>query len=218
MSHLSSIEQRLLAALAVIAIVAIFGVLAILPYRLYERDIRIATVNAHQASSLVHTALSQGLVSGEDVSDLVNRFQGNADFEIRLAKLEHGSFHPAASSRKASSKLEGTNLNYVAPPILDRAGGTWLASMSFDLEPMKRRSIRLIVDLVVAVALGSLLFSGLVFLLVRRSLLGPLRSLTASIERQAGSTAALQLPEFHSDEMRRLASAIEHVLEGRRGA
>ena len=211
MIQLSDIERRLVWVLAAIAVVAILGVLAILPYRLYERDIRVATVNAHQASSLVHTALSQGLVSGQDVSDLVNRFQGNADFEIRLAKLEQGTIHPAATSRKGSSTLDGTDLTYVAPPILDRSGGTWVASMYFDLAPMKRRSIRLIVDLVLAVALGSMVFSGLVFVVVRRSLLGPLRTLTTSIEEQTSSGAPLDLPEFHTGEMRELTEAIERA-------
>ena len=41
------------------------GVLAILPYRLYARDVRHATVHAHRIASVVHTALSHAILEGE---------------------------------------------------------------------------------------------------------------------------------------------------------
>jgi hypothetical protein len=46
--------------------------------------------------------------------------------------------------------------------------------MEFDLAPLKRESVRLIIDLVLAVALGSLVFSAVVFVLVRQSVVLPL--------------------------------------------
>lgn len=51
-SRLPSFEQRLLLALAVIAVLAIVGTLAILPYRLYERDIRNAKLDAYEKALL----------------------------------------------------------------------------------------------------------------------------------------------------------------------
>ena len=90
MSQPQSVETRLFKLLAVIAAAAVCGVLALLPYRLYSRDIRHAEVQAHRVASVAHTALSQAVGRGEDVTDLANRFQGIADFEIRLRKLAEG--------------------------------------------------------------------------------------------------------------------------------
>ena len=69
-----------------------------------------------------------------------------------------------------------------APPILDPDGGTWLATMRFDLSPMKRESIRLIIDLVLAVLIGSAAFSLVVYVLIRRMLLKPLHEVTHRVE------------------------------------
>ena len=52
MSGSNSLERRLQIALAGIACVAVIGVMAILPYRLYERDIRHARVSAHRIASV----------------------------------------------------------------------------------------------------------------------------------------------------------------------
>jgi hypothetical protein len=204
-----SVQTRLIQVLTGIACVAVLGVLAILPYRLYQRDIRHATVQAHRISSVVHTALARAVLEGEDVTDLVNRFQGIADLEIRLSKLGDGEVHPAATSRKGSSELEGTDLTYTAPPILDREGNTWLASMYFDLSSMKRESIRLIIDLCLVVVIGSALFSLLVFVFVRRMLVVPLRDVTRRVEQIEPGKELGPMPDFHSPEMTDLARAIE---------
>jgi methyl-accepting chemotaxis protein len=211
MADRPSIERRLLQLLGGIAIVALGGVLAILPYRLYARDIRNAEVNAHRIASLVHVALSVALESGADVTDLVNRFQGIADLEIRLTRLGEGEVHPGEARGRGSSRLDGTDLTYTAPPILARDGGTWIAIMHFDLSPMKRESVRLIIDLLLAVAIGSALFSVAVFLLIRRSLLAPLRDMTRQVERYAAGDALAPLPEFESRELASLAAALERA-------
>jgi hypothetical protein len=206
-----SVELRLLQVLLGIAVVAILGVLAILPYRLYERDIRHATVHAHRLSSVVHTALSHAIVSGDDPADLINRLQGNADVQIHLRKLGPDEVHPAAESLKGSSKLSGTDLHYVAAPILVPGRGSWLAEMDFDLAPMKRESVRLIIDLILAVVVGSAVFSAVVFLLVRNSLIRPLRELAASIERRHPDSVDPRLPVFETREMQALVTAVERA-------
>jgi hypothetical protein len=206
-----SVERHLILLLAVIAGVAVAGVLAILPYRLYQRDIRTAEVNAHRVASIVNAALARAAREGSDLTDLVNRFQGIADAEITLQRLAQGEVHPAATSRKGSSNLEGTDLTYFAPPILDRDGNAMIASMVFDLTPMKRRSVRLIIDLVVAIAVGSALFSLAVFYVVRRSLVSPLRVLTASIERLERSGDPIELPGMANQELSDLARALEKI-------
>jgi len=206
-----SIETRLIRTLGAIAVVAIGGVLAILPYRLYDRDIRHAKVEAHRISSVVQTALAHAVTSGEDPTDLINRLQGLADMDIRLSRLDERQLHPGAASGQASSELSGTRLTYVAPPILGRGGEVWLAEMDFDLAPMKRESVRLIVDLVLAVALGSLLFSGVVFLLVRQSLVLPLREFVDTIDRRHPNHPDVAAPEFETSEMRDLVDAVERA-------
>jgi methyl-accepting chemotaxis protein len=206
-----SVERHLILLLVVIAGVAVAGVLAILPYRLYQRDIRTAEVNAHRIASIVNAALSRAALEGSNLSDLINRFQGIADAEITLERLEKGEVHPAATSRKGSSNLDGTDLTYVAPPILDRGGNAMIASMYFDLTPMKRSSVRLIIDLVIAIAAGSALFSLAVFYVIRRSLVSPLRVLTASIERLERSSDLIELPGMASRELSDLARALEKI-------
>jgi hypothetical protein len=205
-----SVEFRLLQVLAAISVVAILGVLAILPYRLYERDIRHATVEAHRIAGLLHISLADALAKGEDTTALINRFQGMPALSIRLKRLEPEERHPAAEERRGSSTLDGTDLTYVAPPILDDEGRTWLAEMYFDLSPMKRESVRLIIDLVLAVALGSLAFSAVVYWLVHRALVVPLRRTTRELLAQE-DCANIELPKFESHEMIELASALERV-------
>lgn len=208
-----SAERRLLQALAVIAAVAVAGVLALLPWRLYQRDIRTAEVNAHRIASVVHVALAHALERGDETTSLVNHLQGIADLEIRLRRLEPGEVDAGSASGRGATKLDGTDLDATTPPILDREGRTWLATMHFDLSPMKRESVRLIIDLVLAVVLGSAAFSLAVFLLVRRALVSPLREITARVERYAAGDAAAMgpLPEFESQEMAELSSALERA-------
>jgi len=222
MSQAPSVERRLIITLLVIAGIAIGGVLAILPYRLYSRDIQQATTDAHRLSSVVHAALSHALMQEDldqaSLTDLVNRMQGMGNVEIRLRALPPGELHPAATSGKGSTTRRDTELVYVAPPIADHAGNTWLATMEFDLSPMKRRSIRLITDLVLAVAIGSVAFSALIFLLIRRGLLLPIQSVTERIGEIADgrdSGVKIEMPEFTSAEMVALAQEVERACEAR---
>ena len=214
-SKTHSAEIRLLQVLAAIAAVAVVGVLAILPYRLYQRDIRHATVHAHRIASVVQTAISHAILEGEDTSDLINRFQGMADIEIRIREREGGADPTAAPG---TSRLDGTELTYVAPPILDRDGHAWLAEMRFDLSPMKRESVRLIIDLVVAVILGSAVFSAVVFLIVRHSLLVPLRNVTKTIDALQPEAEPVHMPEFESREMSELADAVVKACRAHRAS
>ncbi|MCP4039438.1 MAG: hypothetical protein GY733_21025 [bacterium] len=222
MSQVPSVEKRLIVTLSVIACVAIVGVLAILPYRLYSRDIQQATMDAHRLSTVVHTALSHALLQDEldqaSLTDLVNRLQGMGNVQVRLRSLEPGELHPVATSGKGSSTRRDTELTYVAPPIIDRAGTSWLATMEFDLSSMKRRSLRLITDLVLAVALGSLMFSAVIFLLIRRTLLVPIRSVTERIGEFAESDAAdasVEMPQLATAEMAALAREVERACQAR---
>ena len=215
MSQPQSVETRLFKLLAVIAAAAVCGVLALLPYRLYSRDIRHAEVQAHRVASVAHTALSQAVGRGEDVTDLANRFQGIADFEIRLRKLAEGDVEPAVTSGRGTSRLDGTDLTYTAPPILDQNGATYLTTMHFDLSPMKRESVRLIIDLVLAVMLGSALFSVGIYLMIRRSLVQPLREMTTSIEEIADGAGSIDIPGFETLEMSELAAAVTRACSAR---
>lgn len=212
-----SIEARLLAVLAVIALVAVLGVLAILPYRLYERDIRHATVEAHRISNLVHVALEHAVLEGEDPTRLISRLQGLADLQIRLRQLPPGEAHPVAAGGRGSSTLNDTQLTYVSAPIRDADGRTWLAEMEFDLAPMKRESVRLIIDLVLAVVIGAAIFSAVVFVMVRRALILPLGAVTAVIEQlHRDPSTPPRLPKFETREMAELAQAVERVCAAHR--
>lgn len=208
MARPPSVESHMIKILAGIAAVAIFGVLALVPYRLYARDIRHAEVQAHRVATVAHTALSAAVARGEDVTDLANRFQGIADFEIRLRKQQAGELDPATTTGRGTSKLAGTDLTYTAAPIEDAAGQVYLATMHFDLSPMKRESVRLIIDLVLAVVLGSALFSAVVYLMIRRSLVEPLKVVTRTVEEIADSNVPTAMPEFETREMSALADAI----------
>jgi flagellar basal body-associated protein FliL len=208
-----SIEVRLIKLLVAIACTALVGMLMILPYRLYERDIRHASEQAHRISSVAHVALARALAAGDEVNDLLNRFQGVAAFDIELKKLEDASEHPAAVTRRGTSDLDGTDLTYVAAPILDARGETWLATMHFDLSPMKRASIRLIIDLMLVVVLGSLAFSIVVFWLIRSSLVQPLRRVTRHIAQFEATGDPLVMPAFNTSEMCDLAEAVERACQ-----
>jgi hypothetical protein len=205
--QLPSVETRLLQVLAGIAVVATLGVLAILPWRLYSRDIRHAQVEAHRTSRLVHAALAEALREGRDTTDLVNRLQAIADLDIRLERIEGD----AQVASPAASELHGTELSVASPPILDGRGSGWLARMHFDLAPMKRESVRLIIDLVLAVILGSAVFSAVVFLLVRRSIVAPLRRVTDALQRASPGDRDAGLPGAASRELAELVGAVERA-------
>ena len=210
----ASVERHLLRVLVAIAAVAVVGVLAIVPWRLYSRDVRLAEVDAHRVGSLLHVALGHELQRGsdvQDVADLANRFQGIAGLEIRLRQLEEGEIYPVSASGHGSSERRDTDLTYTAPPILDREGHTWLATMHFDLSPMKRESMRLIIDLVFAVMLGSAAFSAAVFLLIRRSLLQPLHEVTRRVETFAAGRELGPTPAFESRELQTLMDALDRA-------
>jgi methyl-accepting chemotaxis protein len=94
--------------------------------------------------------------------------------------------------------------------------------MEFDLSPMKRRSIRLITDLVLAVTIGSVVFSVMIFLMIRRALFLPIEEMTRHIGEIAdGRTEAtadgqpmdlsVKMPEFASAEMRALAHEVDRA-------
>ena len=209
-----TVERRLLWFLAGIAAVAVLGVLAIVPYRLYQRDVRLAEVHAHRIASLLHVALAHDLQHGgdlEDVADLVNRFQGIADLEISLRQLESTELQPVGASGRGSSERHGTDLTYTAPPILDGDGQSWLAAMHFDLSPMRRESIQLILDLVLAVLVGSAAFSLAVFLLIRRTLLQPLHEVTHRVEAFAAGRELGPQPDFETREMASLMDALDRA-------
>lgn len=216
-----SAERRLLWLLAGIAAVAVLGVLAIVPYRLYARDVRLAEVTAHRIGSILHVALAHDLRHGGepgDVADLANRLQGIADLQIGLRKLEPDELHPAGAGGRGSSERRDTDLLYIAPPILDRDGATWLATMRFDLSPMKRESIRLIIDLFLAVLLGSAAFSLVVFGLIRRTLLQPLHEVTHRVEAFAEGREPGPAPEFETRELVSLMDALDRARRVKVGA
>lgn len=206
-----SVEGQLLALLALIAALAVLGMLAIVPYRLYTRDVRLAETEAHRIGSLLHVALANELAHKTDpveMADLVNRFQGIADMKIALRQLLPGEASPGDPSGAGSSTRDDTRLTYTAPPILDEDGHTWIATMDFDLAPMKRDSLRLIFDLALAVLIGSALFSVAVFVLVRNSIVAPLREVTKQVERFADGASLDPLPQYDSREMSSLLDAL----------
>ncbi|RIL06620.1 MAG: hypothetical protein DCC71_06055 [Proteobacteria bacterium] len=220
-SEAPSVERRLLLLLAFIGAIAVAGVLMIVPYRLYARDVRLAEQNAHRIGSLLHVALANDLAHKTDpreMADLVNRFQGIADMKISLRQLLPGETSPGDPSGAGSSTRDGTDLTYTAPPILDRDGHTWVAAMKFDLAPMKRESIRLIVDLTLAVLIGSALFSLAVFVLVRNSIVQPLREVTKQVDRFAQGATLDRMPQFESREMTSLLEALDRARQAKAGA
>jgi hypothetical protein len=207
----SGIQFRLALTLGVIGLVAIGGILLILPYRLYERDIRIAAEEAHRVSSVVQAALADRLASGRDARELVNRIQGVGGMGLAISRLEAGEPVQGAVAGRGSSVLDDTDLRYVSAPVLDAEGRAWIAELHFDLSPMKRESLRLVLDVVLAVAFGATVFAGIVFVFVRRAFVLPLRALTGATERIAAGSLDGGLPAFESPEMVRLAEAIERL-------
>lgn len=209
-----SVERRLVALLALIAAIAVLGMLAIVPYRLYERDVRLAEEDAHRIGSLLHVALANELAHKTDpkeMADLVNRFQGIADMKIALRQLLPGEASPGDPSGAGSSTRDDTDLTYTAPPILDEDGHTWVATMHFDLSSMKRDSLRLVFDLTLAVLIGSALFSAVVFVLVRNWIVQPLREVTKQVERFAEGAPLDRMPQFESRELTSLLEALDRA-------
>ncbi len=209
MAAVYRVETRLLQLLGAIALIAVIGVLAILPYRLYSRDIRHATVQAHRTSAVLLAGISHAIAQGEDVTDLLNRMQGIGELRVHLRPLPEGESHPLARESRGTSHLDGTDLTYMAPPIVGRDGREWLAEMHFDLAPMKRESVRLIIDLVLAVIIGSAMFSAMVFWMVHVYLVVPVRRATHAIEKHDPQTEIVKMPQFASEELSALAEAVE---------
>jgi hypothetical protein len=76
---------------------------------------------------------------------------------------------------------------------------------------MKRESLRLIQDLVVAVLVGSGAFSLAVFLLIRNALLRPLHEVTERVERFAEGRDVGPLPSYESHELASLMDALDRA-------
>jgi methyl-accepting chemotaxis protein len=209
----SGIQFRLVLTLAVIGLVAIAGILAILPYRLYQRDIRMAAAEAHRVSAVVQAALADRLASAGDARDLVNRLQGAGGMRIALSRLEAGDLTAGAVVGRGSSVLDDTDLRYVSAPVLDAEGRAWIAELQFDLSSMKRDSLRLVLDVVLLVAVGATAFGAIVFAFVRRAFVLPLRELARLGERMGAGEDVEHLPSFESLEMAQLASALGRLAE-----
>jgi len=76
---------------------------------------------------------------------------------------------------------------------------------------VRRDSVGIIIDLVIAVVLGSAVFSTGIFLLVRRGLLEPLREVTRQVARIPQGGDAEELPRYASRELRDLAETVNRV-------
>lgn len=200
-SGLPSFEKRLSLALIVIAAVAIAGTLAILPYRLYERDIRNAQLYAHRTSGLVHAALERALEHRADVEALLERLRSISDAGIRLEPLPAETEKPSQGWGRGRSEVDGTTLTYLAPPLRGADGQLWQLEMQHDIAMMKRDSVRLIIDLLIAVLVGSAIFSAGIFVLIRGGLLRPMRHITDELERVAKHGGEPDLPPASSREL-----------------
>ena len=198
---LPSFEKQLLLALLVIAAIAFAGTLAILPYRLYERDIRNAQLDAHRTSGLVQATVELALARGEDVEGLLERLRSISNWGIRLEALPPDTPPPSEGWGRGRSEVDGTTLSYVAPPVRDAEGGLWRLEMQHDIANMKRDSVRLIIDLLIAIGISSVGFSIAIFLLVRRGLLRPMRHITDELERAAKDGGDPNLPPASSREL-----------------
>ncbi len=210
---LPSFERRLWIALGVIAAMAIGGTLAILPYRLYERDIRNAQLYAHRTSGLIHAAIGQALADGADVEALLERLRSISEAGIRLEPLPPTEARPSEGWGRGRSDVEGTTLTYVAPPLRDTEGRLWRLETRNDLTSLRRDSVRLIIDLLIAVGVGAAVFSLAIFVLVRGGLLRPMRHITDELERVAMHGGDPDLPPASSRELaafRRAASRLSH--------
>jgi methyl-accepting chemotaxis protein len=146
-----------------------------------------------------------------DAAGLVRRIQGVGDMRIALARLEAGEMPAGALAGRGSSVLDDTDLRYVSSPVLDVRGDPWVAEMHFDLSAMKRESVRLIVDVLVAVAVGALVFSVVIYVLFRNAFVRPLRELTRRVERMAAGERDVPMPTFESRELTELAAAAQRL-------
>jgi methyl-accepting chemotaxis protein len=186
------------------------GVLAILPYRLYERDIRLAADHAHRMSAVVEAALVCPLREGT-AADLVQRLRQSGQMDLALSRIEAGELQETVIAGRGSSVLDDTELHYVSAPIHGASGEPYVAQLRFDLSAMKRESLRLIADVVIAVTIGALAFSIAIFMLFRGALVQPLRELTRRVERIAGGESGVELPLAQGRELGELSAAIERL-------
>jgi hypothetical protein len=212
-TSLPSFERQLLLALLVIAAVALAGTLAILPYRLYERDIRNAQLDAHRTSGVVQAAVGLALTQGSDVEGLLERLRNVSDWGIRLEALPADTPPPSEGWGRGRSDVDGTTLTYVAAPVRDTQGRLWRLEMQHDIANLKRDSVRLIIDLLIAVGVSAAGFSLAIFLLVRRGLLRPMSHITDELERAARDGGDPVLPPASSREVaafREAASRLAH--------
>ncbi len=212
-TDLPSFERRLLLALGVIAVIAIVGTLAILPYRLYERDIRNAKLYAHRTSGLVHASVARALENGTDVDVLLERLRSISDAGIRLEPLPPTEARASEDWGRGQSDVDGTTLTYTAPPVRAADGTHWRLETKYDIAVLKRDSVRLIIDLLIAVVVASAAFSGVIFVLVRGGLLRPMRHITDELERVAMHGGEPDLPPASSRELaafRKAASRLSH--------
>jgi methyl-accepting chemotaxis protein len=76
---------------------------------------------------------------------------------------------------------------------------------------MKRESMRLIFDLVLAVVLASLAFSAAIFWLIRNTLLQPLHEVTERVEEFAAGHDPGPTPAFGSRELATLMDALDRA-------
>ena len=115
------------------------------------------------------------------------------ELENRLEQVEGGAVHEHHFSQLVKSAFVKEDVR------------RWLRASE------KRESIQLIIDLLLAVLLGSLVFSAVVFLLVRQSVVQPLRDFKRTIERRHPDRADIAAPEFETLEMQELVDAVERA-------
>ena len=83
--------------------------------------------------------------------------------------------------------------------------------MQHDIANLKRDSVRLIIDLLIAGGIGAAGFSFAIFLLVRGGLLRPMRHITDELERAAEDGGDPDLPPASSRELEAFREAANRL-------
>ena len=132
------IQRRLFLAIASVTLFFVLMVIVLLPYRLYERDVRESRMKAREISELIRVGLLSTMIAtgeSEEVRGLIAAYREVYDFQFRMIRSRHVEKQHGvkedeqatddllkrvlATGRSQDDWLDRTTFRYVAPFISD---------------------------------------------------------------------------------------------------
>jgi hypothetical protein len=132
------VKRRLLRAFAVVTAIFVVLVIVLLPYRLYERDVRESRAKAREISEIIRVGLLSTMIAtgeSEEIRGLITSYQDVYDFEFRMIRSSHVERQHGvkedeqatdelvkevlATGRSRDDWLDRTTFRYVAPFVSD---------------------------------------------------------------------------------------------------